>query len=87
MFFKCKRKGVFLSRECITRRRFLTFFGAVHQFSAILFITGYIWTKICKEDSTFFIKKIARERVYFSKILQAKGYGFRDRVGTPAYKN
>ncbi len=34
----------------------------------------------------FFTKKIARERVSFSKKLQEKGYSFGDRVGTPADK-
>ncbi len=33
--------------------------------------------------SCFFAKKIARERVSFSKSLQEKGYGFGDLIDTP----
>ncbi len=45
-----------------------------------------LFDKICKAKSVF-PPKNARERVSFSRILQEKGYGFRGRVGTPAYNN
>ena len=81
MFFgqKCKEKGVFLSKECITRRQFSQIFGATYLFSAILFIkdvilqkckrTWYVfWTKMQENGGVF------EQRVYYLTTI-LKNFG------------
>ena len=83
---QCKRKGVCLCRQCITQRQFLKFLVLRSNFQQFFFQKRVYFGKICKENSMFFTKKFARERVSFSKILQEKGYSFGYRVGTPHTK-
>ena len=85
MFFgrKCKRKGVFLSRGCITRPKFLKIF---RDFSAILFIIGYILARFARKTACFSPNNCKRKGVFFNKNCR-EGYGFGDCIGTPVYKN
>ncbi len=79
---KCNRKGVF----CITRQQSLKFSALAQIFSNFVKKKGAFWPSLQGKQHVFY-PKIATERVSFSKKLQQKGYCFRDRVGTPAYKN